>query len=243
MSIYSDARVLTDGEGVITFKDKSNAEEAIKQMDGQSIGASTIRCHWALDNLSENNSVSTTLSRRSSTDSDTVILSNMSYEEIFAQTPLYNTTVCISNLPKNVIKQDIASHLQQYGHVTDIYIKGTKAIVKLDTHANAATAIFALQGMNIAGNNVHLMWAKDRKPQRTDSVDNMQRSYNVFSSHEPPKKLINTIMKSYDNNHTTMRPPAPTSADADATGGEPGGGLHGWNQYYQQYYSAGHLTI
>lgn len=165
----------------------------------------------------------------------------MSYEEIFAQTPLYNTSVYIANLPKKVIKQDIVPHLQQYGFVSDIYIKGTKATVKLDTHANAATAIFALQGITIAGNQVRLGWVKDRTPQRTDSQDNMQRSFNVFSpGYNAPSKLVNQITNSYDNNHTTMRPPAPTS---DPTGGEPGGGLHGWNQYYQQYYSAGHLTI
>lgn len=246
-SIYSEARVINNGEGIITFKDKSHAEDAINQMDGKSIGTSTIRCHWALDNhsdtISTTSSTSEGRSRRSSTDSDSVVLSNMSYEEIFAQTPLYNTSVYISNLPKEVIKQDIAPHLQQYGVVSDIYIKGSKAIVKLDTHANAATAIFALQGINICGNNVRLGWVKDRTPQRIDSQDNMQRSFNVFSSgSEEPKKLVKSIMKTYDNNHTTMRPPAPTS-DPEANGGEPGGQLHGWNQYYQQYYSAGHITI
>jgi nucleolysin TIA-1/TIAR len=164
----------------------------------------------------------------------------MSYEEIFAQTPLYNTTVCISHLPKQAIKQDVASHLQQYGVVSDIFMKGNKAIVKLDTHANAATAIFALQGIKIASKNVRLNWAKDRIPQRVDSQDSLQRSFNVFSSgYIPPRKLVHQITNTYDN-HTTMRPPAPTS---DPAGGEPGGGLHGWNQYYQQYYSAGHLSI
>lgn len=224
-------------------------------MDSQPILSSNVQCHLAPDN---SDSLSTTSSRRSSADSDhgmftrtfvgkkalklyyIVVLSNMSYEEIFAQTPLFNTSVVISNLPKKVIKQDIVPHLQQYGFVSDIYIQGTKATVKLDTHANAATAIFALQGINIAGNNVRLDWVKDRTPQRTDSQDNMQRSYNVFSpDYVAPNKLVNLITNTYDN-HTTMRPPAPTS---DPTGGEPGGGLHGWNQYYQQYYSAGHLTM
>lgn len=241
----SGARVINDGEGVVTFTDKSHAEDAINQMDGQTVGASKIRCDWSLVEPSDSisSASSSNHSRRSSTDSDGVVVSNISYEEIFAQTPLYNTSVYIANLPKEVIKQDIAPHLQQYGFVSDIYIKGSKATVKLDTHANAATAIFALQGMNIAGNNVRLGWVKDRAPERIDSQDNMQRSFNVFSSgYEAPKKLVKSIMKTYDNNHKTMRPPAPTS-DPEATGGEPGGGLHGWNQYYQQYYSAGHITI
>ncbi|KAI7892709.1 uncharacterized protein EV154DRAFT_503875 [Mucor mucedo] len=232
----ADARVI-NGQGIVTFDQKSHAEEAIRQMDSQPILSSNVHCYMAPDN---SDAVSTNSSRRSSSDSDHVVLSNMSYEEIFAQTPLYNTSVYISNLPKQVIKQDIIPHLQQYGFVSDIYVKGSKATVKLDTHANAATAIFALQGVNIAGNNVRLGWVKDRAPQRVDSQDNMQRSYNVFSpGYITPSKYVNLITNTYDN-HTTMRPPAPTS---DPMGGEPGGGLHGWNQYYQQYYSAGHLTI
>jgi nucleolysin TIA-1/TIAR len=34
-----------------------------------------------------------------------VTLANMSYEEIFAQTPLYNTSVYIRNLPKEIISK------------------------------------------------------------------------------------------------------------------------------------------
>ncbi|KAI8644274.1 hypothetical protein BD408DRAFT_413600 [Parasitella parasitica] len=239
-----NARVIGPGEGVVTFEKKSDAEDALRHMDGALIGSSRVHCRWHLSSSFDNsdlNSVSSAHSRRSSTDSDNnVTLSNMSYEEIFAQTPLYNTSVSIRGLPKNAISQDIAPHLQQYGFVTDIHIKRGEAIVKLDTHANAATAIFALQGVIIAGETVRLGWVKDRNIQRTDSQDNMTRSYNVFSSgYVPPSKLVNQITNTYEN-HTTMRPPAPTT---DPAGGEPGGGLHGWNQYYQQYYSAGHLTI
>ncbi|CEP17338.1 hypothetical protein [Parasitella parasitica] len=239
-----NARVISPGEAVVTFEKKSDAEDAIRHMDGALVGSSRVHCHWHLSSSPDNsevNSVSSAHSRRSSTDSDNnVTLSNMSYEEIFAQTPLYNTSVSIRGLPENAISQDIAPHLQQYGFVTDIHIKKGEAIVKLDTHANAATAIFALQGVTIAGKTVRLDWVKDRNIQRTDSQDNMSRSYNVFSSgYVAPSKLVNQITNTYEN-HTTMRPPAPTT---DPAGGEPGGGLHGWNQYYQQYYSAGHLTI
>jgi nucleolysin TIA-1/TIAR len=109
----------------------------------------------------------------------------------------------------------------------------------LDTHANAATAIFALQGATIAGKTVQLGWVKDRavQLQRNDSFDHLNRSFNVFSSgYIPPSKLVQQITKGYDNHHTTTRPPAPAFEQS-------GEGLHGWNQYYQQHYSAGHLTI
>lgn len=218
-------------------------EETIRAMDGEMILSKRIHCECALGNNDEVN-VCTTHSRRSSVDNEgNIANSNMSYEEIFAQTPLYNTSVCIYNLPKNIISQDIAPYLQQHGYVSDIYIKPNKgkAIAKLDTHANAATAIFALQGVTIAGKTVRLDWVKDRNNvRRTDSVENMGRSFNVFSSgYVPPCKLVNQITKSYEN-HATMRPPAPT---INIPGSKPEGGPHGWNQYYEQYYSAGHVTI
>jgi nucleolysin TIA-1/TIAR len=71
---------------------------------------------------------------------------------------------------------------------------------------------------------------------RASSRDNLNRSYNVFSlGHISPKKMVQQITTVYDN-HTTTRPPAPAFDQADD-------GTHGWNQYYQKYYSAGHLTI
>lgn len=75
------------------------------------------------------------------------MLANMSYEEIFAQTPLYNTSVYIRNLPRKIIskllsvfkvyslltfskneiiEQDIAPHLQQHGFVSDIHLEADK---------------------------------------------------------------------------------------------------------------------
>ncbi|KAI8877899.1 hypothetical protein K501DRAFT_259618 [Backusella circina FSU 941] len=232
------ARVCKNGDldeslfyGIVTFPSKEKAEEAIQKMNGQQILSQTIECTLELD---DSDAKSLTFSN-----STLVTLANMSYEEIFAQTPLYNTSVYIRNLPKEIIKQDIAPYLQQHGYVSDIHLEADKgtATVKLDTHANAATAIFALQGATIAGKTVQLGWVKDRTIQRNDSHDHLNRSFNVFSSgYIPPSKLVQQITKSYDNHHTTTRPPAPAF--------EPSGeDVHGWNQYYQQYYSAGHLTI
>jgi hypothetical protein len=58
-----------EGEGVVTFTERLHAEEAIRQMDGQHILSSAIHCNWAYD-IDDANSISTSQSRRSSTDSD-----------------------------------------------------------------------------------------------------------------------------------------------------------------------------
>lgn len=64
--------MINGGEGVVTFTDKSHAEDAINQMDGQTVGASNIHCDCALVEPSDSisSSSSTNHSRRSSTDSD-----------------------------------------------------------------------------------------------------------------------------------------------------------------------------
>lgn len=164
-----------------------------------------------------------------------VILSNISYEEIFAQTPLYNTSLLIKNLPKDIASQDLVPYLQQYGFVSDIRIKNNEAIVKLDTHANAATAIFALQGLLIRDHAIHLDWLKT-----TSFIAPISRSNSQENLHVPfysqPKTALHQLKNTFENQFKTSRPPAPTMSDAILPN-------HGWNQYYQQYYSAGHLTI
>lgn len=65
----SDARVV-NGEGVVTFNERTDAEEAVRQMDGRLILSSNVQCHLSSDDNSDTHSVSTNNSRRSSTDSD-----------------------------------------------------------------------------------------------------------------------------------------------------------------------------
>lgn len=65
-SIFSDARVI-NGQGIVTFDQRSNAEKAIRQMDSQPILSSNVHCCMTPDNT---DAISITSSRRSSADSD-----------------------------------------------------------------------------------------------------------------------------------------------------------------------------
>ncbi|KAI8384580.1 uncharacterized protein BYT42DRAFT_562968 [Radiomyces spectabilis] len=245
----SDARVMWDqttgksrGFGYVAFRDKAEAEEAMDIMDGEYLGSGAVKCNWANQkNVSPSVSTTTSAAHITKTEKMQVASANMSYEDIFAQTPPYNTTIFIGNLPQEITPQDIAPYFQQYGFVSDIRLQNDKgvAFVKLDTHANAATAIFALQGFNIGGKAVKLSWGKDR-PNHT-SEPTAPPPLNYYAPGYRNNGWFQPITGTYDMH--TMRPPAPVAGTPSMSGGEEGGGIHGWNQYYHTYYSAGHQSI
>lgn len=109
--------------GIITFPTRGYAESAIHEMDGKNILSCAIKCSWDSEELDKNGNYNS--SKRPSTCSDDgnfqnkkkekswfnvlqqtlVLLANMSYEEIFAQAPLYNTSISIGNLPEEIISK------------------------------------------------------------------------------------------------------------------------------------------
>ncbi|KAL0088132.1 hypothetical protein J3Q64DRAFT_1846330 [Phycomyces blakesleeanus] len=232
------------GFGLITFNTKENAENAMTTMTGKSIGSNKIECSW-LDTAVKITNSPTITSTTISTDlkNKKATVANMTYEQIFAQAPLYNTTVYVGNLPRGITRQQIGPFFQQYGFVSDILERSNDgyALVKLDTHANASSAILALQGFNIGGQPIELSWGKDT----------MLQSNNEFYAGENLRKY--TPGQAENNNwvlpgtglcdYNTMRPPAPVAGSQGNTDNGTGVGQHGWNQYYQHYYSAGHQSI
>ncbi|KAI7869410.1 hypothetical protein BDF14DRAFT_1784848 [Spinellus fusiger] len=230
------------GSGLVAFDDKTVAEKAIVSMNGKKLGAKNIRCSWANAEKSAQNDGSETQPPTPPNNCE-VTSANMSYEQIFAQTPPYNTTVYIGNLPRETTCQHIAPYLQQYGHVSDIHMHASKgyALVKLDTHANASTAIFALQGFNIGGRPVSLSWGDDKISQGAIQCG----AGNEFKHYTPGHADNNAWILPSEilYNPYTMRPPAPVVGGLGNSGIGEGFGQHGWNQYYQHYYSAGHQSI
>ncbi|KAI8374970.1 hypothetical protein EDC96DRAFT_497428 [Choanephora cucurbitarum] len=220
--------LLSHGKALLTFLCQEDAEEAVQLMNGKNILSSPIYCHWP----TESQTTSSTHSRRPSSNSD-ISISNMSYEELFAQTPLHNTYICITNLSKKCVSQDIVPHLQQYGSVSDIYMVPDKrrAVVKLDTHANATSAIFALDGTTLAGRRVRLNWAKEKYIEQAENHHRLTHSIGLFPSILlPPKQTMDQLLN-IEHCHITARPPAPAFS-SNVTGD-----FHGWNQFDQTYYS------
>ncbi|SAL95570.1 hypothetical protein [Absidia glauca] len=274
--------------GLIDFEHQHQAERALIEMHGHSIGSCDLHCSWANPQLLK--SIATTgsaptmgsntppaattptsqFSRPATPQTPSfmpthpstacrVTTNNMSYEEIFAQTPPYNTTVSVKNLPDEITEQDLIPHFQQYGYVSHITLTPDHdATIKLDTHANASTAIFALQGFDLDGRAMQLSWG-------THEIDNEHPAMNYAtpSSTLPAASLNapNTSASATTNpantsdivqpqtnaaayfDMLTHRPPAPVAGSPHSAGGKAGQAIHGWNQYYQTYYSAGHQSI
>ncbi|ORX46553.1 hypothetical protein DM01DRAFT_1410606 [Hesseltinella vesiculosa] len=167
---------------------------------------------------------------------------NLSYEDIFAQTPPYNTTVDVFNLPDSVTEQDLVSHFQQYGYVLHIDIlDGGRASLQLDTHGNAATAIFALQGFMMDDQPISLAWGQcgDEGPHPTSRGPRKPSVSSVFQQmyHQPTPNVPGYF------DMLNMRPPAPVVGSPGASGGKAGEAIHGWHQYNYVHYSAGHQNI
>ncbi|KAG0175054.1 hypothetical protein DFQ30_001051 [Apophysomyces sp. BC1015] len=256
----SEARVMWDqttgksrGFGFVAFRDKADAEQAIATMNGEWLGSRAIRCNWANQKTTGGQTPSMSVERQYA------ISASMSYEQIFAQSPPYHTTVYIGNLPHGItrtykticndsfanashVEQDLAPYFQQYGYVSDIRLQTDRgfAFVKMDTHANASTAIFALQGFQLGGRPAKLSWGKDRLGNSTTGTQ--YEAYTTFNYATTPTYGQQTWMQptagAYDIQ--TMRPPAAITGRHGDTGSGGGGGNPGWDQYYQQYYSAGH---
>ncbi|KAL1935284.1 hypothetical protein VTP01DRAFT_4424 [Rhizomucor pusillus] len=221
----SEARVMWDqttgksrGFGFVAFRERADAEQAIATMNGEWLGSRAIRCNWA--------------NQKTPGHAAGVAMNNqflpqaaMTYEHIFAQTSPYHTTVYIGNLPHGTTQHDLAPYFQQYGYVSDIRIQSDRgfAFVKMDTHANASTAIFALQGLQIGGRPVRLSWGKDRNNANSNNAQNggggggtfdPYASYNYAASGYAPAGAQNWMQPAY--------------------GG--GNGSANWNQH-QQYYN------
>ncbi|ORE21867.1 hypothetical protein BCV71DRAFT_173067 [Rhizopus microsporus] len=128
-----DACVMNENDhiyGIVTFSTKIDALQAMDQMNGKHLFSNPV--HLTLQEESEEDDKSTIGSRRSSSSaqSDSAI-SGISYEDIFAQTPLYHTVIYIKNLPKQTTRHEIISLLQHHGivHNHEIIMKKRMAII------------------------------------------------------------------------------------------------------------------
>lgn len=89
----------------------------------------------------------------------------LTFEQVAAQTPDYNTTVYVGNLIPYTTQADLIPLFQNYGFITEIRMQADRgfAFVKLDSHANAALAIATLQNHLIHGRPIKCSWGKDRQ--------------------------------------------------------------------------------
>ncbi|KAJ3013243.1 UNVERIFIED_CONTAM: hypothetical protein HDU68_000810, partial [Siphonaria sp. JEL0065] len=151
----SDARVMWDptsgksrGYGFVAFKDRVDAERAINAMNNEWLGSRAVRVNWANQKSHAYGPSKHEFQSRSAAPQEVTTL-----EAIMAQSHIYNTTVYIGNITPHVSQIDVAPLFSQYGFIRELRLQSEKGFgfVKLDTHENAAMAIFSLNGYSLHG--------------------------------------------------------------------------------------------
>lgn len=188
----SDARVMWDmgsgksrGYGFLSFRDKTDAEQAIATMNGEWLGSRAIRVNWA-NQKTQGAPGGPPMGMGMGSPTGGMRTGGMaggyggaaaaapapmsfgggplSYDSVVQQTSPYNTTVYVGNLVPYATQADLIPLFQSIGYVSEIRIQSDRgfAFVKLDTHENAAMAIVQLQGQLVHGRPIKCSWGKDR---------------------------------------------------------------------------------
>ncbi|KAI7849239.1 hypothetical protein BDC45DRAFT_540281 [Circinella umbellata] len=199
---------------VATFTDKSSAESAIQALQGKQLGSHTLECHMeSLPSIIENEVHNKVDDDDSSNDGDD---QNTTYESIFTDAPLTATTVKVSKLPDGVTKQAIASIFQQYGLVSQIRLRHhtdknrkTYALVSMDTHANAAMAIFSLQKLEFECQCVSVKWSR-RSSSTPSSNPPTTESQSLSERRQVQQKLTDLVSPTTpEKDVQKVHPPSP----------------------------------
>ncbi|KAG0311838.1 hypothetical protein BGZ99_009881 [Dissophora globulifera] len=158
----TDARVMWDansgksrGYGFAAYKERADAERALLSMNGQVLGNRAVRCNWA----SQRGMPGPAFHHPGMGHH-----AGNSFKMVASQSPQFNTTVYVGNLPPHTTQEDLIPFFQPFGAVVDIRLQADRgfAFVKLETHDKAANAIVRLAGTMINGRPAKLSWGKDR---------------------------------------------------------------------------------
>ncbi|GLJ52421.1 hypothetical protein SUGI_1115080 [Cryptomeria japonica] len=198
-SIYpscSDARVMWDqksgrsrGFGFVSFRNQQDADNAINQMTGKSLGSRQIRCNWATKSTSGNpgDDKQNTEAPFASNSAITVSANSGDAQAPAAAQPKsvtqasgpennpQFTTVYIGNLSSDVTQSELHRQFLALGVgiIEDVRIQREKGFgfVRYRTHEEAALAIQLGNGKIICGKSIKCSWgSKPTPPGATSSL-------------------------------------------------------------------------
>ncbi|KAI7887192.1 RNA-binding domain-containing protein [Lichtheimia hyalospora FSU 10163] len=153
--IWDNVSGNSKGYGFVAFRDKTDAEQAIATMNGEYLGSRPIRCNWA----TQKGQMATP---------PPLPGQRLPFQTVVNQAPSHVTNVYVGNLSPDTTDTDLTCLFEQHGTVQEVKLQSDRgyAFVKLDTHANAASAIVKLQGMMVNGRGLKLSWGKSRSQQQ-----------------------------------------------------------------------------
>jgi len=166
----SDVKIMKDphtlvhkGYGFISFVNKSDAETAIGQMNGQWLGTRKIRTNWATRKVQPGGAeILTSVGTGVGGGGGGKYSQKLDYNEVWARSSDTNTTVyCggINSLSEDVIRGTFG----MYGQITGIHPFPDRgyAFVRFATKEAACNAICGIHGMEINGGTAKCSWGKE----------------------------------------------------------------------------------
>jgi len=170
--LISEAKVMIDweshksrGYGFVSFCEKADAERAMSEMNGKTIGRREVRINWAVRKqsigaASEDEKSSTTSSNptRSS-----ITNSNTSLEQIIQTAPACcKNTLYVGNLPSSCNEQLIREKFQLFGAIQEVRIFSTYGFISFEQKEHAANAILEMNGKALDGGGlpIRVSWSR-----------------------------------------------------------------------------------
>lgn len=144
----AEARVMWDhatgrsrGYGFVAFRGKEEADEAIKAMHGQHIGARRVRCGWAqhkTEGLAAHD------------------------PQLLDRCDPTNTNVYLGNVSATLTDAEVRRQFSAFGPVAEmkLYRKGAYGFVRYKHHPDAVRAIVGMNGQMMAGRTIKCSWGR-----------------------------------------------------------------------------------
>lgn len=172
-SSVEDAKVMLDSEsgtsrgfGFVMFKEKSDAQKAITEMNGKPLLTRNMRLNWAHPNTHAN------------TRKPTPPPAPLDYNEVLMASPPTNVTVYVGNLSPDVTAATLQELFAPYGDIAEVrdHADSLRAnpngeqthrgygFILFKNHESAARAIVALNGKTLNGKQLKCSWGNEKRP-------------------------------------------------------------------------------
>ncbi|XP_064603868.1 nucleolysin TIAR-like isoform X2 [Liolophura sinensis] len=178
----SDCKIIKDpqtqkskGYGFVSYINKPDAEEAIREMNGQWLGNKAIRTNWATRKPPAPTPKEGTHKQ-------------MSFDEVYNMSSVTNTTVYCGNISSGLTPELMTKTFSKFGKIVEVRAFPEKgyAFIRFHTKNDATNAIIAMNGETVNGCVVRCFWGRESADPSTQSVPQAVSSQQQLSQANYP---------------------------------------------------------